>query len=245
MIIADEIKCEIGSQAAVKGAELFCSTAHPVSSADSQAWAEWANVGVGLIAALVTFIAVLVAINQAAQAKRIAEDGHRQAIERELMSRQLDRYEDFARETVRMMQHIGLEPNDYAALLTDQTHAGNAYLMYLNMDHPDLSETVLQYADLLQGIGRVINDFNTAVVAEEDFDKSVVEWVGKHPRFQSECMQNAAVLVNVLRDFHQKKKTADVATKELREIHAILVSVHKPLLQYYEKDQPVFMRKYA
>lgn len=54
MITADEIKCEIGSEAAIKGAELFCSVANKVNSADSQTWATWAG-------ACATFLAVIAA----------------------------------------------------------------------------------------------------------------------------------------------------------------------------------------
>lgn len=54
MIIADGIVCRIPTEYAVKLEKLYCSVAYPVSSADSQTWAAWAN-------ALVTAIAVIVA----------------------------------------------------------------------------------------------------------------------------------------------------------------------------------------
>lgn len=245
MITSDAIRCLIPSDAAIKGAELFCSTSNPVSSADSQTWASWIGVGVSALAAAVTFIAVLVAIRQAGDAKRIARDSNVQAIKRELMSRQWDRYEEFAKETIHMMQTLNKTPDEYALILTNQTHAGNAYSMYLSYNDLELSEAVIKYSDALQGIGKTLNEFRAAYVANEDFDKSVSLWIESRPNLARENMQNAAVLVNELRAFHQEASKPEEVTSDLLSSLELIIHVHKPLLTYYEREQPVFMRKYT
>ncbi|MHA7227857.1 hypothetical protein [Glutamicibacter soli] len=245
MIVADTITCRVPSETALKINELYCAVANPVASADSQTWASWAGVVVSLIAAGVTLAAVLVAMRQAGDARIIAQNSNKEAINRELMARQWDRYEHFSRETVLMMQHLGAEPNDYAALMTNQTHAGNAYVMYLSLEHPKLSDVVTSYSDALQAIGSTINALNTATVAKEEFDASVVSWANEHPRLQKECMQSSALIVNELRSFYQKKKSAEVVTSDLEFCLQIIVEQHLPLLRYYEKDLPAFMRKYS
>lgn len=249
MITADTMVCRVPTEYAVKIEKFYCTVAHPVDSADSQTWATWAGVVVSLIAAVVTLIAVFVAIRQAGDAKIIAENSNSQAVKRELMSRQWDRYEEFARLTVKMVQMVGTEINDYTLLTTDLTHAGNSFTMYLASDSPELGDAVINYSDALQGIGQVINRWNASITEDEDeeenFDTSVSMWIVQNPEYLRHYMRTSAVLVTELRNYYRGKQTADKACSNLREALEMIIVMFKPLLVFYEQETPSFMRKFT
>ena len=251
MIIADEIVCRVPTEYAVKIEKFYCTVARTVDSADSQTWATWAGVAVSPVAAGATLIAVFVAIRQAGDARIIAENSNAQAVKRELMSRQWDRYEEFARLTVKMVQMVGTEINDYTLLTTDLTHAGNSFTMYLSSEAPELGDAVINYSDALQGIGQVINRWNASIKKDENedekeqFDTSVSMWIVQNPEYLRHYMRTSAVLVTELRNYYRGKQSVDKTCSNLREALELIIVMFKPLLVFYEKEPPSFMRKFT
>lgn len=246
MILADVIKCTIPSENALKVNELYCNVAYPVASANSATWAAWAGVVVSLIAATVTFAAVLVAVRQSNEARRIAEEGNRQAIARELLARQWNLYERFAALTTKAAQTLDWAIGDYYEISSDLSHAANSYTIYLGPEQRELGSAISRFTAVLQTAGLALNEWQktdrSKIRPHTELESEVQDWLDTNRSYSKVYMLRSATFVNELRDFYKGDITAEQTVMQIQISCVAAETLYRPLVAMYDDKWLTLMK---
>jgi hypothetical protein len=169
---------------------------------------------VQLAATVITAIAVAVALWQSYQAKTIAVEADRKALERDQKSRALASHEKWTESFFHLGATVDQDPAKNASLVQSAKTAIGTYVIHLTTLHPEIEEPLRKHASSIRQVHEIanviLNDDAEARKKYEDQDKAACiflhgDWYRTYRTYVSECASAPAAL------FAGKKSDDDTA----------------------------------